>query len=198
MKLQTIVAAGVLLATGLSVNAQSREWRELQRHRLVKFSWACATPSAYPSAQLNRIVQRTMKREQLDGFGSGGERAFAFDLNGDNRLEYFVPLDCGGTGNCYWGVYALNPARELGVINGEYLYVHRRSGRWPGVVSYGHVTAMEGSLTTYRFSNAQHYVPRSRYAINNGVSYLEIQETVGIPLPVFLQRAKPACQPLEN
>ena len=136
-----------------------------------------------------------MKREQFEGFGTWGDRAFAFDLNGDQKLEYFVPLDCGGTGNCYWGVYALNPVRELGLINGEYIYVHRRTGRWPQVVSYGHVTAMEGSLTTYRFNNAHHYAQRSRYAINNGVAYLEIQETVGIPLPAFLQRAKPACNP---
>src|SRR5262245_54821129 len=97
----------VLLMAGLScpVNAQ--------RHRLVKFNWGCSTPSAYPFAKLNRIVKRTMKREQFSGFGTWGDRAFAFDLNGDHRLEYFVPLDCGGTGNCYWGVYALNPAREL-------------------------------------------------------------------------------------
>jgi len=184
----------LLVATCVSVNAQTRE---LQRYQFVKFSWGCSTPSAYPSAKLNRIVKRTMKREQVSGFGTWGDRAFAFDLNGDHRPEYFVPLDCGGTGNCYWGVYALNPARELGLINGQYLYVHRLNGRWPNVITYGHVTAMEGSLTTYRFNNA-HYVQRSRYPINNGVSYLEIQRTTGIKMPAFLERAKPACQSLEN
>jgi len=56
---------------------------------------------------------------------------------------------------------------------------------------------MEGSLTTYRFNRA-HYVQSSRYAINNGVDYLEIQRSPGIRLPTFLERAKPACQSLEN
>ena len=186
----------LLIAIGLSVNAQTREWRELQRQRLVKFSWGCSTASAYPSAKLNRIVKRTMKREEFDGFGTWGDRAFAFDLNGDRRLEYFVPLDCGATGNCYWGVYTLNPVRELGVINGQYLYVHRRTGQWPNILTYGHVTAAEGTLNTYRFSN--HYVQRSRYAINNGVSYLEMQETVGIKMPAFIERAKAACTSLED
>ena len=89
-----LVVVAVLVATGLSfrVNAQTREWRELQRHRLVKFNWACSTSSAYPSAELNRIVKRAMKREQFSGFGTWGDRAFTFDLNGDHRLEYFVPL----------------------------------------------------------------------------------------------------------
>lgn len=188
----------VLVVLSHSITAQTRQWRELRRQPLVKFSWACATPSTYPGAKLNGIVKRTMKREQFDGFGTWGERAFAFDLNGDRRLEYFVPLDCGGTGNCYWGVYALNPLRELGLINGEYVYVHRHAGRWPTILTYTHVTAMEGGLTTYRINNANHYVPRSRYAINNGVAYLDIQETVGIKMPAFLERAKPACTPVED
>ena len=186
MRLRTIFV--LLVATCVSVNAQTR----------VKFNWGCAIPSAYPSAKLNRIVKRTMKRERFRGFGTWGDRAFAFDLNGDHRPEYFVPLDCGGTGNCYWGVYGLNPTRELGLINGQYLYVHRLNGRWPNVITYGHVTAMEGSLTTYRFNNTHHYVQRSRYPINNGVDYLEIQGTTGIKMPAFLERAKPACQSGRN
>jgi hypothetical protein len=56
------------------------------------------------------------------------------------------------------------------------------------------MSAAEGALTTYRFNNAHHYVPRSRYGINNGVSYLEIQQTVGIPMPPVFDRAKPACK----
>lgn len=194
MRLRTIIV--LLIATGFSVNAQTRDWRELRRQPLVKFSWGCSTRSAYPTAKLDRIVKRTMKREQFEGFGTWSDRAFAFDLNGDRRLEYFVPLDCGGTGNCYWGVYTLNPVRELGIINGQYLYVHRRTGRWPNVITYGHVTASEGALTTYRFNNR--YVTRSRYAINNGVDYLEIQRTVGIKMPAFLERAKPACPNVED
>ena len=56
---------------------------------------------------------------------------------------------------------------------------------------------MEGSLTTYRFNNA-HYVQHSRYAINNGVDFLEIQGSAGIKMPAFLDRAKPACQSVET
>ena len=133
-------------AVTLPANAQSR-WRNLQHRRLVKFDWSCALPAAFPAAKLKRTVKTSMARRDLSGFGTWGDRAFAFDLNGDKRLEYFVPLDCGGTGNCYWGIFALNPTREVGFINGEYIYVHRLNGRWPELVTYGHLSAMEGSLT---------------------------------------------------
>jgi hypothetical protein len=198
MQVRVIYTIILFVLASFGVSAQTREWSELRGRRLVKFSWTCSTPAAYPSAKLNRIVKRTMKREQFDGFGTWGDRAIAFDLNGDHRPEYFVPLDCGGTGNCYWGVYALNPARELGMINGEYLYVHRVVGRWPNLITYGHVTAMEGSLTTYRFNRTQRYVTRSRYPINNGVSFLEIQQSTGIKMPAFLERAKRGCESLDN
>src|SRR5215813_7933813 len=150
---RTLVLLILILMAGfdLQTSAQSNRWNDLENARLVQFDWNCVQPAAYPSARLNQIVKRVMKREQLEGFGTYGDRAFAFDLNGDRKPEYFVPLDCGAVGNCIWGVFALNPARELGLINAQYVYVHRSVGRWPDLATYGHLSAMEGSLTTYGF-----------------------------------------------
>ena len=29
-------------------------------------------------------------------------------INKDGKPEYFIPLDCGATGNCNWGIFAIS------------------------------------------------------------------------------------------
>jgi len=135
-----------------------------------------------------------MKREKFSGVGTWGDRAMAFDLNGDRKSEYFVPLDCGATGNCIWGLFAVEPVRLLGIIKGQYIFVHRRIGRWPEVITYAHFSAVEGSLTTYRFGK-RGYVPfGAGYPINHGNFDLDMQGDSGNKMPTPLERARPACE----
>lgn len=190
----------LVLTIGLDfqTKAQAKRWRDLEHARLVQFDWNCASPRVYPAAKLNAIVKRVMKREDFDGFGSYGDRAFAFDLNGDNKPEYFVPLDCGAVGNCAWGVFATNPARELVLIYAQYIYIHRSVGRWPDLATYGHLSAMEGSVTTYQFRGPRYRKSGPSYAINNTESGLDIQGGMGHKLPKFLEHAKPACDSMGN
>jgi len=185
----------LLIAPVLSsqTNAQTGTWRNFQNKALVKFDWSCSTPAAYPSAKLTRVVNRAMKQNEFGGFGSWADRAFAFDLNGDHKLEFFVPLDCGGTGNCTWGLFALNPERQLGIIVGQYLYVHRVAGQWPDLISYSHLSAVEGSLMTYHFSRRSYRSFGPRYPIDQGSSDSEIQPGVNSKMPAFLDAAKVAC-----
>jgi hypothetical protein len=138
-----------------------------------------------------------MQQHDFGGFGTWADRAFAFDLNGDHKLEYFVPLDCGGTGNCTWGLFGLNPARQLGIIVGQYIYVHQIEGQWPTLVSYSHLSAIEGSLTTYHFSQLRYKPFGSRYPVNQGGPASDIQAG-GNKLPAFLDKAKSACDPAEG
>ena len=187
----------LLIAPALSpqTNAQTRTWRNFQNKTLVKFDWSCSIPAAYPSTKLTRIVNRAMKQQEFGGFGSWADRAFAIDLNGDHKLEYFVPLDCGATGNCTWGLFALSPARQLGIIVGQYLYVHRTAGQWPDLITYSHLSAVEGSLMTYRFRQRSYRSFGPRYPINQCNSDSDIQPGVNNKLPAFLERAKAACNP---
>jgi hypothetical protein len=188
-----------LIATALiQANAQTQNWPNFRGKSLVKFDWSCATPAAYPSARLTRVVNRAMKQNEFGGFGSWADRAFAFDLNGDHKLEFFVPLDCGGTGNCTWGLFALSPARQLGIIVGQYLYVHRVAGQWPDLITYSHLSAVEGSLMTYRFGQRGYRSFGPRYLINQGNSGSDIEPGVNNQLPPFLERAKAACKPPES
>src|SRR5258706_12092762 len=80
--------------------------------------WDCLT-SEYPRLKLNRVVGKA-----VDEFGNGyvakwGDRALAYDLNGDRRAEYFVPLGCSAVGNCSWGIFSASPARLLSVVDAE-------------------------------------------------------------------------------
>lgn len=179
-----LIVAGLLVPTV----AQNRRWREIRGKRLVKFDWNCASPAAYPKARLERIVSATMKREGFAGGGTYADRAFVFDLNGDRKPEYFVPLICGGTGNCEWGVFGLNPVRGLGFVNGQYIYVHERSGRWPDILIYGHFTVSEGVVSTYSFR-------KGRYASMGDAYPTEVRGGIyGNRLPGFLSRARAACE----
>lgn len=188
---------GLLFGCGLHASAQSNRWSDLEHARLILFDWSCATPAAYPSGKLNQIVKRVMKREGFEGFGSYGDRAFVFDLNGDRKPEYFVPLDCGAVGNCAWGVFATNPVRELGLINAQHIYVHRSAGHWPDLATYGHVSASEGDVMTYRFRGQRYRQSGSWYPINHGEYALDIQGGMGHKLPKFLAAAKRGCKSVE-
>ena len=185
-----------LIATELipQTNAQTPTWGNFRGKTMVKFDWSCSTPAAYPSAKLTRVVNLAMKQHGFGDFGSWGDRAFAFDLNGDHRLEFFVPLDCGGTGNCTWGLFALNPARQLGILVGQYLYVHQVDGQWPDLISYSHLSAVEGSLMAYHFSRRSYRSFGPRYPINQGSSDSDIQGDASNKMPAFLMTAKPGCE----
>lgn len=193
-----LVVLVLTIGIDLQTQAQANRWRELEHARLVQFDWNCSSPKTYPSAKLNAVVKRVMKREDFEGFGSYGDRAFAFDLNGDKKPEYFVPLDCGATGNCAWGVFATTPVRELGLIHAEYIYLRRGLGRWPDLATYTHLSAMEGSVMTYRFRGRGYREFGPWYAINNTDYALDIQGGMGHKLPKFLANASPACKSLGN
>ena len=176
------------------VAAQDRHWRETKGKPLIKFDWNCASSSAYPKRRLGRLVEVAQKREKyVEG---PADRAFAFDLNSNGTAEYFVPLVCGATGNCTWGVFALRPARFLGTVNGQYIYIHKSTGRWPGIVTYGHLSAMEGVLDTYLFRDGRYDLSRKGYPIGPEDRTLEIQNVPGHRMPGFLGKARAACKDL--
>lgn len=191
----TILFLMVLLGSNSFLAAQNRMWRSAKRSRLTEFDWNCAETSARPSGSLNSILQTALRRED-DQPPRYGDRAFTFDLNGDRRAELFVPLTCGATGNCSWALLATDRPRLLGIILGEYLYVHRLRGQWPVIIAYGNLSAVEGSLATYHFLNGKYVSLGSSYAINHGDNDLDIQGGRGHTMPAFLLRARSGCKTL--
>lgn len=190
-----ILVLALLFASNAAVMAQQKSWQPLSRKQLVKFDWNCAETSWNPTPAQSRILRAALSREHSGGPGSA-DRAFAFDLNGDRKPEYFVPLVCGATGNCTWAVLTANRPRLIGMVSGEYVYVHRRRAHWPVLITYGHLSVVEGSLATYRFHTGRYLPLANTYAINHGTFDLEIQGGRGHKMPLFLQQARAGCNAL--
>lgn len=156
---------------------------------LVKFSYDCASTDIFESAKLNQVVPRILKH--YPNPDSHVNRAFAFDLNGDKRPEYFVPFSCGAVGNCDWAVFSGN--RFMGMVNGEYVYVYKTRSGWPRIFSYGHLSAAEGAIETYRF-NRRYERQKPPYPVGDEDQKLEIQNVEGRKLPKVFHTAKSACE----
>jgi hypothetical protein len=185
------VLALLLVCTPTSLG-QQRLWQSLRHESLAEFSWDCAQTSWRRTARLNGLVQTALHRSD-DGPPKYGDRAFAFDLNGDGRAEMFVPLTCGATGNCSWAILTTRHPRLLGVVGGESLYLHRKHGGWPVIITYVHVTAGEGSLMTYRVQRGRYVAVAKPYAINHTDYDMDVQRGRGNKMPLFLERAREAC-----
>jgi hypothetical protein len=196
LRASTVLSLLVLLGSNSHLAAQNRLWRSAQSKPLTQFDWNCADTSWHPTRRVSNIVQVALRR-QGDGPPRYADRAFAFDLNGDGTDELFVPLTCGATGNCGWALLTTDRRRLLGIIGGQYFYVHRLRGRWPVIITYGHLSAVEGSLSTYHFRDNRYVASKHTYAINHGDYDLDIQGGLGHKMPVFLQRARPGCRTLD-
>lgn len=162
----------------------------------TKTDWNCASTAIYESAELKRVVFRALKHapEQT----KIPDRAFAFDLNGDKRPEYFVPLTCGATGNCDWAIFSLTPDRFLGFLNGKYLYLRKQQGRWSDIYTYGHLTAAEGVLDTFWYRSGHYSKTKKSIAIGDGLHDLDIQSGKGTVLPEKFELANKACEEVGN
>ena len=147
------------------VSAQSNEQRAARAKVIAVVDFDCLTTN-YPKDKLDKVVRVAMKQVEDKGVMAWGDRAFGYDLNGDKRPEYFIPLECGATGNCYWGVFALNPARLLGVLIAEYIYIRKRTSIWAAMTSYIHGSVSMGLVTTYALRNRKYVEVAGGYEVS--------------------------------
>lgn len=173
-----------LLTTFSGIHAQNFN---IGKRALTKFSYECASSSTFDAAKLNQVVPRILKH--YPDPDDHVNRAFAFDLNGDDISEYFVPFHCGAVGNCDWAVFS--QGKFLGMVNGQYIYVYQLRNAWPRIFAYGHLSAAEGSLETYVFR--RRYERQKPYPIGEEGTTLEIQKVRSHKLPQVFEKATSAC-----
>jgi len=106
-----------------------------------------------------------MKGLDAGDIGVWGNRAIAFDLNKDHEPEYFIPLDCGATGNCNWGLFSLVLPRRLGTMAAEHIYIQRTRG-WPILVTYIHGSASEGLISVYKYTGHRYVKTRGAFEVS--------------------------------
>jgi hypothetical protein len=115
---------------------------------VAKFGGECRGANFHPSRRLEQLIKETKQGDvsPCDTTFCGG--AFAYDLNGDGRNEYFVRIACGATGNCSWGIFSDNPARLRGVFTAWFFYLHRRAGSWSALTTYTREGGDQGVIAT--------------------------------------------------
>ncbi len=180
------VLLGLSLAAG--AHAQNHRWDSFKTRKLITFDFNCARTDSLPNAALTKIVQRAINSEDRGGPTTYGDRAFAIILDKNERAPvYFVPTVCGATGNCTWRLYTIKPLKYLGEINGQYIYTYQSSNGLPTIVTYGHISASEGGLSTY-------VANKGKYRRLGGEYRIDTQRLNGHPMPKFLETAKPQCK----
>ena len=151
---------------------------------MVAVDFECASAAGFPRKTLRKVVRLALSRTGDHG-QKWADRAFRYNLDQLGRQEYLVPLSCSAVGNCAWGVFAVRPARLLGIVYGEFLYPRKPLARWPAITTTSHLSASDSMLVTYCFRGGR-YVECSRPR--------EISAYRGDE-PKFMDRVQPRCDP---
>ena len=115
---------------------------------VAKFGGECQGGPLNSSARLNRLIQKSKRQTPMPCDWPFCDGAFAFDLNGDRRKEFFVRLSCGATGNCSWGIFSDRPARLRAVFTAWFFYIHRRADTWSALTTYTREGGEQGVIAT--------------------------------------------------
>jgi hypothetical protein len=90
----------------------------------ARFGGECTGEKISVSKRLSLLIQRQKPKTELSCQENSCDDVFVYDLNGDQRPEYFIRLNCGGTGNCRWGVFSDRPAKMQGQFSAWFFYIH--------------------------------------------------------------------------
>lgn len=144
---RAVMLLGLLTCAFSVSSAQNRAYFRIRERAVVRFDWGCTKPALFPKHKFQKLVGRLIPADWPMSM-TYGDRAYGYDLNGDGTAEYFVPLYCGATGNCFWAILSRNPSRLLGVVSGESIYVHRRIARWSRISISSHLTVSDSGIDT--------------------------------------------------
>jgi hypothetical protein len=124
--------------------------------RVATFSFVCATPAVLLPAPVKQIVTQLTRAHKADGVHPWGDRAVSLRLRKDHAPVYFVPLSCGVTGNCTWGVIDSSPAKSLGVFAGAVVKVETAGSGWPPIQVFTSGAGGDSRVETLRLMDGQY------------------------------------------
>ena len=180
--MKAILTFAAIAALPLVAYSQGKLNQEAKSKPITVFDWECAKPSLYPKSKLNKLVKQAVNDAAYEGVAIWGDRAYPFDLNADGKAEYFVPLICFGSGNCVWGVYSVNPSRQLTTFTAYNIYIHKRVNQWSAITSFEREGYTAGDIASYCFRDKKYAECVRRYYLNIPAS--------GLPKPLKGLRIK--------
>src|SRR5262245_57269917 len=170
----SILLTGLMLGTPISAFVVP-----LPPLKALVFDFRCATHAQFPASALAAVVKTALTRLGDVGVKTWGDRAVSQDLNADGQLEYLVPLQCGATGNCTWGVFASGPARHLGNVAGLRVQLVPSVSGWATLLGYSALGAGEGLSQRFEM-RGQGYVETDRRVVG-GSDNGRVLESMGDP-----------------
>jgi hypothetical protein len=182
-----IVCSCVIVSGKARHRMKNRLGRSMPNRQIVTFDWGCARTQSFPRRALSRIAHEMIPPDDRGRLGVWADRAFVMRLRKDRGAIYFVPLVCGATGNCSWGLFTLNPPRSIGEVDGEYFYTYQSPTGWPTIVSYTHMSAAEGVLGTFVIRRGKYKWIGDEYPVSS-------MKWAPKPMPGFLERARRMCK----
>jgi len=150
-----MVAAFALVSQSV---AQPPKNRDASAKVVTVFNIRCAE-SDFPRRQLAGSIRNALKELKIAASHptTDTKHAVGIDLNGDGRKEYFVMLkDIGIGDNVLWGIFAVNPARFLGTVFAENIYVRKRVDQWAALTTSEHLSVSNSLITTYGFRRGKY------------------------------------------
>ena len=148
---------------------------------VAKFGGECRTTPFKPSASLKLLIDKRSQRDSFPAPLPFGYSAFAFDLNSDGRDEYFVPLSCGGTGNCEWGIFSAHPAKLRGTFTAWFFYIHQRAKSWRRLSTYVREGGDQGEVGTFSNRRGKYVQMSSRTEHGYPGNWQPFLKKMGIP-----------------
>ncbi len=104
-----------------------------------------------------RLLIKQAQRHADNMIDDWGNRGIAYDLNGDSKPEFLIPIACAAVGNCEWGIFQTKPRyRYLGKVYGKTLYLKTPSSKWPSIITYWHESVSDGWLANYCFRKGRY------------------------------------------
>jgi hypothetical protein len=124
----------------------------------------CASSAQFPASALGSVVRSALAGLGDTAVATWGDRAVAQDLNGDGLAEYLVPLICGATGNCTWGVFGTRPVQQLGTVSGARIQVSFSGVGWAKLLTYSSLGAGQGSSQVFAM-RGHRYIELERHEV---------------------------------
>jgi hypothetical protein len=148
---------------------------------VAKFGGECEGASFQPTPKLASLIRRARRRYRNPCDSAFCDGAFAYDLNGDGRQEYFLRLACGGTGNCTWGIFSDRPARLRGTFIAWFFYIHRRNASWNALSTYTREGGDQGIIATLRNRRGTYVLTSERTEHGYYSNWQPFLKRMGVP-----------------
>jgi hypothetical protein len=179
--LRFIFSAFLLVSSGLLPYGSTSRKAVAVSPVVAKFGGECNGLAFQPSKSLRRLIEKAGQRNPFPAELPFGYSAFAFDLNGDGKDEYFVRLSCGGTGNCQWGIFSTRPARLRGTFAAWFFYIHRRTRSWNSLSTYTREGGDQGEIATLVNRRGSYFQASNRTEHGYPGNWQPFLKRMGIP-----------------